>query len=85
MNESVAARMSLEDPGTRLERKNRFNGNLRFGNAVFHAKTNRTGAGRPSSGSMIREQAKVVVNTGAEKFLRIEEFFYSIDGCTVCG
>lgn len=77
--------MDLKDSVSRLERKNQFDGNLRFGNAVFHAKTNRTGDGRPSSGYLIREHAKVVVDTGKERFQRKEEFFYSIDLCPVCG
>lgn len=77
--------MDLKDPVTRLERKNQFDGNLRFGNAEFHAKTNRTGKGKPSSGYLIREHAKVVVDTGKERYQRKEELFYSIDTCPVCG
>lgn len=85
MNKTRAIQMSLEDPTTRLERKKEFDGNLRFGNAAFHAQTNRTGEGRPSSGYLIREHAKVVIDTGKERYQRKEEFFYSIDACPVCG
>lgn len=85
MNEKEKMKMNLEDAAFRLERKNEFDGNLRFGNAIFHAKTNRTGVGRPSSGYLIREHAKVMIDTGIEGYQRIEEFFYSIDACPVCG
>lgn len=78
-------KMSLKNPASRLERKGQFDGNLRFGNAVFHAKTNRTGVGRPSSGYLIREHAKVVIDTGKERYRRKEQFFYSIKACPVCG
>lgn len=85
MNKEKKTDMNLKDPASRLARKNEFDGNLRFGNAAFHAKTNRTGEGRPSSGYLIREHAKVVVDTGKERFERKEEFFYSIAACPVCG
>lgn len=85
MNKNKIIKMNLKDSFSRLERKKQFDGNLRFGNASFHAKTNRTGVGRPSSGYLIREHAKVVVDTGKERYQRKEEFFYSINACPVCG
>lgn len=85
MNKNKTIKMSLEDSCSRLGRKEQFDGNLRFGNAVFHAKTNRTGAGRPSSGYLIREHALVVRDSGVERFNRVEDYFYSIDACPVCG
>jgi len=78
-------KMDLEDSTSRLERKNQFDGNLLFGNARFHAKTMRTGIGRPSSGYLIREHAKVVIDTQVERYQRIDDFFYSIDACPICG
>jgi 2-polyprenyl-3-methyl-5-hydroxy-6-metoxy-1,4-benzoquinol methylase len=78
-------KMDIDDTSSRLERKNQFDGNLRFGNAIFHSKTNRTGVGRPSSGFLIREHAKVVIDTGIERYQRKEDFFYSIDSCPICG
>lgn len=85
MNKRKIKKMSLQDPSSRLGRKARFDGNLRFGNAVFHAKTNRIGAGRPSSGYLIREHAKIVRDSGVERYQRTKKYFYSIDACPVCG
>jgi 2-polyprenyl-3-methyl-5-hydroxy-6-metoxy-1,4-benzoquinol methylase len=78
-------KMNFDNASSRLERKNEFDGNLRFGNAIFHAKTNRTGIGKPSSGYLIREHAKVVIDTCIERYHRKEEYFYSIDSCPICG
>ncbi len=85
MSKNESTKMSLKDSFSRLERKKEFDGNLRFGNAAFHAKTNRTGEGKPSSGHLIREHAKVVIDTSAERYQRRGEFFYAVDACPVCG
>jgi trans-aconitate methyltransferase len=69
----------------RLREINRFDGNLRFGAASFHARTNRSGAGRPSSGGMTREQSLVVTDTGIERYRRNEGQWEDVDHCPVCG
>ncbi len=68
----------------RLAVKNTFDGNLRHGASKFHAKTNRSGEGRPSSGYLIREHAKVVADTGVERYQRVEGNWESVDVCPVC-
>ena len=69
---------------SRLTAKNRFDGNLRFGAGAFHAKTNRTGVGKPSSGYLIREHAKLVQDSGTERYQRMEGFWESVGKCPVC-
>jgi 2-polyprenyl-3-methyl-5-hydroxy-6-metoxy-1,4-benzoquinol methylase len=68
----------------RLREISKFDGNLRYGAKTFHSKTNRTGEGRPSSGGMIREHAKVVVDTGKDRYQRIEGLWENVDECPVC-
>jgi 2-polyprenyl-3-methyl-5-hydroxy-6-metoxy-1,4-benzoquinol methylase len=69
----------------RLAAKNRFDGNLLHGAKEFHARTNRSGIGRPSSGYLIPEHAKVVEDTGRERYIRKEGFWENVDQCPVCG
>src|SRR4030066_1989760 len=68
----------------RLAAINAFDGNLRHGAGKFHAKTNRSGEGRPSSGYLIREHAQVVVDTGIERYQRVEGNWEAVDSCPVC-
>lgn len=68
----------------RLAAKNAFDGNLLHGAGQFHAKTNRSGEGRPSSGYLIREHAQVVVDTGIERYQRVEGNWEAVDICPVC-
>lgn len=70
---------------SRLAAKNRFDGNLLHGAKAFHAKTNRTGVGKPSSGYLIREHAKVVTDTGIDQYQRIDGHWEPVDHCPVCG
>jgi 2-polyprenyl-3-methyl-5-hydroxy-6-metoxy-1,4-benzoquinol methylase len=69
----------------RLAVINRFDGNLRFGAGTFHARTNRSGKGKPSSGGMTREQSRVVTDTGAERYRRNEGQWEEVRACPVCG
>lgn len=69
----------------RLRARNQFDGNLRYGAGTFHAKTNRSGVGRPSSGYLIREHAQVVTDTGIDRYQRVEDVWESVDQCPVCG
>ena len=55
---------NISDFNERLKAKNEFDGNLVYGAKKFHFETNRAGKGKPSSGYLIREHAKVVVDTG---------------------
>lgn len=69
----------------RLAAKNEFDGNIRYGAKKFHVKTNRTGEGRPSSGALIREHAKVVIDTGQERYRRADGMWEPVEACPVCG
>lgn len=69
----------------RLQAINAFDGNLRHGASTFHASTNRTGKGRPSSGGIIREHAKVVQDTGKDRYQRIDGLWEPVEQCPVCG
>lgn len=74
----------IRDEKSRLSAKNRFDGNLRHGAANFHSKTNRSGVGKPSSGYLIREHAKVVTDTGIERYQRVDGCWEDVDTCPVC-
>lgn len=69
---------------SRLAAKNRFDGNLRHGAGEFHAQTNRSGVGKPSSGYLIREHAKVVEDTGLDRYQRKPDMWESVGRCPVC-
>ena len=69
----------------RLQAKNQFDGNLRYGAKVFHERTNRSGVGKPSSGYLIREHAMVVIDTGQERYQRVEGCWENVETCPVCG
>ena len=69
----------------RLNIINQFDGNLVYGAKKFHSQTNRTGKGRPSSGGLTREQSKIVIDTGAERYQRIGEYWEEVKQCPVCG
>ena len=69
---------------SRLREKNLFDGNLQFGAKLFHEKTNRTGQGRPASGGLVPEHAKIVMDTGNERYQRYGEFWEVVEQCPVC-
>lgn len=69
----------------RLKVKNEFDGNLRHGAKKFHSETNRSGEGKPSSGYLIREHARVVNDTGVERFQRVPGCWEDVNQCPVCG
>ena len=68
----------------RLTAINRFDGNLRHGAGHFHASTNRTGQGKPSSGGLTREHARVVRDSGVERYQRIDGIWEEVNQCPVC-
>jgi 2-polyprenyl-3-methyl-5-hydroxy-6-metoxy-1,4-benzoquinol methylase len=74
----------LKNLSSRLQIINSFDGNLRHGAKTFHTITNRTGEGRPSSGGMTSEQAKVVKDNGKDRFQRIDGVWESVENCPVC-
>jgi 2-polyprenyl-3-methyl-5-hydroxy-6-metoxy-1,4-benzoquinol methylase len=84
MAKTEAAGFDIKDFDARLKARNRFDGNLLHGAGKFHKETNRSGAGKPSSGFLIREHAKVVVDTGKDRYQRIEGFWEPVDKCPVC-
>lgn len=78
------ASFDVSDEKSRLVAKNRFDGNLLHGAEQFHAKTNRSGEGKPSSGFLIREHAKVVEDTGRDRYQRIGDVWEDVSTCPVC-
>jgi 2-polyprenyl-3-methyl-5-hydroxy-6-metoxy-1,4-benzoquinol methylase len=79
------ARFDIKNFDERLKAKNRFDGNLIYGAGTFHEKTKRSGKGRPSSGYLIREHAKVVRDTGEDRYQRMEGCWEDVNECPVCG
>lgn len=79
------AKFNIKSFQERLEAIAQFDGNLRFGAGDFHAKTNRSGQGKPSSGGMTREHAKVVTDTGIDRYQRHEGIWEEVKACPVCG
>jgi 2-polyprenyl-3-methyl-5-hydroxy-6-metoxy-1,4-benzoquinol methylase len=80
----TSAAFNIDSFEERLAVKNRFDGNLLLGAKDFHAKTNRSGEGKPSSGALIREHAKIVEDTGLDRYRRIEGHWEAVDACPVC-
>jgi len=76
---------SIDSSDERLEAKNQFDGNLRFGAKKFHEETNRSGGGKPADGGLIREHAKIVKDTGQERYQRVGDFWEDVNTCPVCG
>lgn len=74
----------MRNKKNRLRKKNLFDGNLQFGAAAFHEKTHRTGHDRPASGGLVPEHAKIVIDTGIERYQRIGDFWEVVDRCPVC-
>ena len=69
----------------RLSAKNQFDGNLKYGAADFHKTTNRSGEGKPASGSLVREHARVVLDTKNERYQRLGDYWEEVAFCPVCG
>jgi 2-polyprenyl-3-methyl-5-hydroxy-6-metoxy-1,4-benzoquinol methylase len=74
----------IYDEKQRLRAKNLFDGNLVYGAGRFHRETSRSGVGRPASGYLVPAHAKVVVDTGTERYERIAEFWEEVPNCPVC-
>lgn len=77
--------LEIDSFESRLLAKNQFDGNLRFGAKRFHQETNRSGEGRPADGGLVREHAKIVRDTGGERFQRFGDFWEDVNECPVCG
>lgn len=75
---------NIESFEERLRAKNSFDGNLLYGAEKFHSQTNRSGPGRPSSGYMVPEHAKVIRDTGKERYERILGIWEEVVCCPVC-
>jgi 2-polyprenyl-3-methyl-5-hydroxy-6-metoxy-1,4-benzoquinol methylase len=78
-------KLDLADTTAHLARRNEFDGHLLLGAADFNRTTLRTGQGRPSSGFITPEQAKVVEDTGLERYRRREGMWEEVAACPVCG
>lgn len=70
---------------SRLVAINKFDGNLKFGAKRFHIDTNRSGSGKPADGGLVREHAKIVKDSGSERYQRIGDFWEKVEICPVCG
>lgn len=68
----------------RLNEINSFDGNLVFGAKTFHVTTNRTGKGRPSEGGLVAEHAKIVNDTGRDRYELLGDYWELLEGCPVC-
>jgi 2-polyprenyl-3-methyl-5-hydroxy-6-metoxy-1,4-benzoquinol methylase len=77
-------KFNINNFGERLSAKNEFDGNLIYGAKKFHFETNRAGEGKPSSGYLIREHAKVVEDTGKERYIRKPGYWEEVKKCPVC-
>lgn len=77
-------RFDINNFEERLKAKNRFDGNLLYGAEKFHRQTNRSGEGKPSSGYLIREHAQVVVDSGRDRYRRIDGLWEDVTECPVC-
>ena len=77
-------KFDINNSEERLNAKNEFDGNLIYGAKKFHFETNRAGKGKPSSGYLIREHAKVVVDTGEERYKRKQGYWEEVEKCPVC-
>lgn len=75
----------INNDASRLAAKNAFDGNLLYGAGSFHAQTNRSGKGKPSSGYLIPEHSKVVKDTGVDRYQRIDGCWEEVNACNVCG
>ena len=64
-----------------ISRKNQFDGNLVHGAKNFHSQTNRTGEGRAAEGGLVREHAKIVEDTGRERFQHKGDSWESVETC----
>jgi len=67
-----------------LEAKNKFDGNLQFGAKKFHKDTNRSGEGKPADGGLGSEHAKIVKDTGLERYQRYGDFWEDVNECPAC-
>lgn len=76
---------NIENFEDRLREKNKFDGNIVFGAKKFHNDTNRSGVGKPSSGGLIKEHAKVVLDSGVERYQRKNGLWEEVKQCPVCG
>lgn len=77
----------LNDPASRLDAKNEFDGHLVYGSKAFHVSTHRSNAKKdgPADGAMHHEQQDVVQDSGAERYQRIPEFWEDVNECPICG
>ena len=76
--------IDINSAETCLDAKNQFDGNLRFGAKKFHRETNRSGEGKPADGGLGREHAKIVKDTGLDRFQRVGDFWEEVNECPVC-
>lgn len=77
-------KFNIHNEKERLVAKNLFDGNIVFGAKKFHQSTNRVGKKKPLSNTLIRSHAKVVNDTGTDRFQRKEGCWELVDLCPVC-
>lgn len=74
----------IDEFKSRLDIINQFDGNLVYGAKNYHKQTKRTGVGRPGEGKMVREQARVIDDTGKDRYIRKEGCWEAVNQCPVC-
>lgn len=77
-------KIDISNLRNRLSKINAFDGNLQLGAGQFNKITNRSGLGRPSDGGLTREQSRVVVDTGADRYQRKSGLWQEQNSCPVC-
>ena len=75
---------NIKNEEERLKEKNKFDGNLILGARKFHESTSRTGQNKPLSDTLIPAHAKVVKDTGKDRYQRLEPYWERVDCCPVC-
>lgn len=86
MKKPIVKDFQVEDPLSRLEAKNQFDGHLVYGSRSFHTSTHRSTKSKsgPADGKIHAEQELVVSTDDGKNYTRIPEFWEDVDVCPVC-
>ena len=69
----------------RIDKINKFDGQLQMGAGDFNSKTNRSGKGKPSSGYLIREHNFLIEDTNDRRFNRRNNSdWMNLGNCPIC-
>lgn len=77
--------INMKNFDDKLKRINAFDGQIKIGAKEFNSSTNRTGKGKPSSGYMSPEHAKIIEDTKKPKYVhKNEKDWIKFDKCPIC-